>query len=190
MAAAQCNAFNQLENLVKQTYLAPLTLNPDHDPTFSLKEFSSRVKTSPGYSFFHTIKHIRGNSLTVCKCNICAGVYIHMWQYVQCVWVCQKGSVLLSPSTVLTKASGGRQKGWTEWEGGGGKDMHVWLPDLCDGERERGREGWIGNSGDTTHQAPDIIASSWLCCNSYSSECNAKYDIFIHQKYAAFFRKT
>lgn len=145
------------------------------------------MKTSPGYSFFHTIKHIRGNSLTVCKCNICAGVYIHMWQYVQCVWVCQEGSVLLSPSTVLIKASEGRQKGWTEREGGGGKDMHVWLPDLCDGERERGREGWIGKSGDTTHQAPEIISSSWLCCNSYSSMRNAKYYIFIDQKYAAFF---
>lgn len=48
-------------------------------------------------------------------------------------------SALLSPSTVLIKASGGRQQGWMDGlREGGRRDMHVWLPDLCDGGQEGG----------------------------------------------------
>ncbi len=113
--------------------------------------------------------------MTVCECSICAAVYPHIWQHFVRVSVpafVRIGRLLLSPSTVLIKASGGRRKGWTERETGGGggegggRDMHVWLPDLCDGERERRRERCIGKRGGATHWADEGISSSCLCCSS------------------------
>lgn len=65
---------------------------------------------------------------------------------------------------------GDGRDGQSEKEEEGGRDTHVWLPDLCDGERERGREREIGKSEGTTHWAPDGISSSCLCCGSNGSE--------------------
>lgn len=71
------------------------------------------------FTQLHTSNARRTNSPAVCKRSTCAGVYLHMWQRFARARapasVCGE-SVLLSPSTVLIKAGGGRREVWTEEE--------------------------------------------------------------------------
>ena len=131
--------FVQPENLLQQTHPAWLTLTLTWHLTSHVKNFhtgilrlmwslyfsDSALRTSSWHSVNVTCVPVFtdtcGSALSVCVCA--------------CLW---RRPLLFSPSTVLIKASGGRQKGWAEREGGGrGRDVPVWVPDLCDVEVDR-----------------------------------------------------
>lgn len=127
---------------------------------------------------------------------MCAGVYFHIWQRFARASVpgFSEESVLLSPSTVLIKASGGRQEGWTEREKRRRKS-HACMTRWFMWWRERAREGRDRSDGaearPTEHQTSfHLLASAVthatqnffsLCRTQLQNRKYANYYLFKHQ---------